>query len=69
MKLLTVGETIAISVCTKLIKLPIEIREKAYQQILEEMQRHKPHLVNDLKAHEKHILKNTLHSNGSGGES
>ena len=60
MKLLTTGETIAISVCAKLMRVPQEVREKAYHQILEEMTRHKPHLVNDLKAHEKHILRNTV---------
>lgn len=60
MKLLTGGEIIATKICAKLIVLPKEIREKAYSQILEETKRHSPHLVKDLQAHEKHILKNTV---------
>ncbi len=56
MKMLTTGETIAISICAKLIILPKEIREKAYNQILEEMTRHNSSLVKELQKHESHIL-------------
>ena len=63
MKLLTSGELIAMKVCSKLIILPKEIREKAYSQILDEMKRHTPQFVKDLQLHKNHV-QNTLEDEG-----